>query len=294
MKALIFLGIFYQIFHIVINQNRSLKNPIHEKKSDILTKPNPNTKIQRGVLEHPDGRCFQLFVPTQMKYRIGKNLTSKSPAFIRLEKNCSKADEWQVTERFLLTNLKYNAVAHTVRTSKIDGSELLLLIAYGETEDDDIEQFAYLPDGQIVHISTNKCIKALKDEDLRSEKLKKLNLLVLSEECKNLKPIRFRQRSYFDNDDNSNASTETKNENFKGRNSSKTVENHYNKSTDLNGKLENKERNINASVEQINNKPVLTTETKPPSVNKPNNVPPMVSKNTEKEEKTKQKSKVEL
>lgn len=178
-----------------------------------------------------------------------------------------------------------------IRSLSLICFQLLLLIAYGETEHDDIEQFAYLPDGQIVHMSTNKCIKALKDEELRSEKLKKLNLLVLSEECNNLKPIRFRERSYFDNDDNSNASTKTKYENFRGNDSLKVVENHYNKSTDLKGK---RERNINASVEQINSKPVLITETKPSLSNKPNNVPPMASKITEKEEKTKRKSKVEL
>ena len=56
--------------------------------------------------------------------KVRKNIPESQSALIRLVKNCKYADEWQITESFLLRNKNYNLTVHPYNLNTKDQTKV--------------------------------------------------------------------------------------------------------------------------------------------------------------------------
>ena len=91
-------------------------------EKSYLTKTNPRAPEQQGVLQHKNGKCVKAYLPAPMK--VTKNIPESQSALVRLVKNCKYADEWQITESFVLRNKNYNLTVHPYNLNTKDQTKV--------------------------------------------------------------------------------------------------------------------------------------------------------------------------
>ena len=91
-------------------------------EESYLTKTNPRASEQQGVLQHKNGECAKAYLPAPMEVR--KNIPESQSALIRLVKNCKYADQWQITESFVLKNKNYNLTVHPYNLDNKDQTKV--------------------------------------------------------------------------------------------------------------------------------------------------------------------------